>query len=1748
MPTTAVNQVDTFDQWRLKTNTISTDLGAVSDLTTVATTAVTAINELKGSTVTFSGSKTFSSSVNLTAGNSIIIDSATVLSKTALGSGVITSSLTSVGTLATGVWQGTVVNSTYGGTGINNGGRTITLNTGNLTLAAIAGGSSVTVPSTGTLATLAGTETLTGKTIDLATNTITGTLTQFNTALANDDFAALAATQTLTNKTIALGSNSITGTLTQFNAALTGDDFAALAEPQTLTNKTVSLTSNTLTGTLAEFNTALTDANFATLIGTETLTNKTLTDSTTYFQDESDNTRKFQFQVSGVSTAQTRILSIPDSNGTLALRADTHFIGSTEVALNRSSSNLALTGILSVTLPGSSSGTVQLIPAAAAGTTVITLPSTTGTIITTGDTSTVTNTMLAGSIANVKLANSAVTVGSTSISLGSTVTALSGLASVTSTAFVGALTGNATTATTLQTSRTINGTPFNGSADITITAAITNTLTVGSGVVLDSGASFNGSAAKTISVDTSVVALKADTHYIGTTAVTLNRASGNLGLTGISSAAFPGSTSGAVTIQAPAIAGTTTITLPSVTGTIATLAGTETLTNKTLGNITVGIATGQTISTNAGELVIDSAAGTTNVNDKLKVSVVVTAPAAATPALEVFNGGVTKFSVNSSGDVVIVGTLNVTGNTTFTSATYSPAWSIVTGKKNWNGFTDGTNIAYPEADDSLLANAFKFSGTNGVTTVIANNPDNNTPAVDRLLISLSAVPNSSLANSTVTIGSTSISLGSTATTLVGLASVTSTAFVGALTGNASSATTAATATNVAYSGLTGTVPTWNQNTTGNAATATTATNVAYSGLTGIVPTWNQNTTGNAATATNVAYSGLTGTVPTWNQSTTGNANTATLAATATNVAYSGLTGTVPTWNQNTTGIAATATNVAYSGLTGTVPTWNQSTTGNANTATLATSVINGVYTTDTGTVTNAMLAGSIANAKLANSAISINGTSVPLGGTITLANTGVTSLSAGSGIGLSAATGAVTITNTDLGSAQNIFKNIAVAGQNTIAAEINNDTLTIAAGTVDSIAGLGISTDSITDTITISHADTSAQASVTNTLGNVIQSVSLDTYGHATSLTSVNLDSRYVKPNDSVTLADVTVGNLIVSGTTTTVNSTTVEIADLNIVLGKNALNASAANGGGITLNGAGATINYASGTDRWVFNKTIEGTLSGNATTATTATNVAYSGLTGTVPTWNQNTTGNAATVTNGVYVSAVQTLYNKLLVAPQFSGSGLYILGSLSGQAQLVAAASGSSVVLTLPAATGTIIATGTNGLVTNAMLANSSVTIGSTAVPLGTSVTTIAGLSSVTTSTLTTTAGATIQGVNVGSGGSAIATNTALGAYTLWANSIGDNNTATGIYALYSNTAGTQNTANGAQALYNNKIGDNNTANGFYALLYNTTGYQNTASGASTLLSNTTGTQNTANGYYALTGNTTGYQNTASGVNALYDVRPTSNAISAFADYSGTVAGTVKATSVGHGLTGTTTKEITGTVNYQGAKSVTVIDANNFYFTATWASTQTGWWSIGSEGNTNTALGYNTGRGIITGSGNTILGAKVGSLAGALTNNIILANGTGAIKAQHDGTNWTLTGNNVTATGNITATTSLGVGTAASGVAGEIRATGNITAYYTSDRSLKENIVPIAKALEKIDAITGVNFDWTEEYINDHGGEDDFFMRKNTVGVIAQEIETVLPEAVAMREDGLKAVRYELIIPLLIQAIKELKAEVQSLKAQK
>jgi len=96
-------------------------------------------------------------------------------------------------------------------------------------------------------------------------------------------------------------------------------------------------------------------------------------------------------------------LTAASSGTTPALPTDVHYIGTTSVALNRASANLALTGISSVALPGATSGTITIQPAATAGSNTITFPATTGNVITTGDSGTVSATMLA---------NTTVTAGS----------------------------------------------------------------------------------------------------------------------------------------------------------------------------------------------------------------------------------------------------------------------------------------------------------------------------------------------------------------------------------------------------------------------------------------------------------------------------------------------------------------------------------------------------------------------------------------------------------------------------------------------------------------------------------------------------------------------------------------------------------------------------------------------------------------------------------------------------------------------------------------------------------------------------------------------------------------------------------------------------------------------------------------------------------------------------------------------------------------------------------------------------------------------------------------------------------------------------------------------------------------------------------------------------------------------------------------------------------------------------------------
>ena len=106
----------------------------------------------------------------------------------------------------------------------------------------------------------------------------------------------------------------------------------------------------------------------------------------------------------------------------------------------------------------------------------------------------------------------------------------------------------------------------------------------------------------------------------------------------------------------------------------------------------------------------------------------------------------------------------------------------------------------------------------------------------------------------------------------------------------------------------------------------------------------------------------------------------------------------------------------------------------------------------------------------------------------------------------------------------------------------------------------------------------------------------------------------------------------------------------------------------------------------------------------------------------------------------------------------------------------------------------------------------------------------------------------------------------------------------------------------------------------------------------------------------------------------------------------------------------------------------------------------------------------------------------------------------------------------------------------VTSNISADADITAFYSSDIKLKDNISNISFPLEKIEQLNGVQFAWNS-LAEDKTGEE--------YGVIAQEVEQVLPLAVTERDNGFKAVRYEKLIPLLIESIKELSEKVKQLE---
>jgi hypothetical protein len=390
---------------------------------------------------------------------------------------------------------------------------------------------------------------------------------------------------------------------------------------------------------------------------------------------------------------------------------------------------------------------------------------------------------------------------------------------------------------------------------------------------------------------------------------------------------------------------------------------------------------------------------------------------------------------------------------------------------------------------------------------------------------------------------------------------------------------------------------------------------------------------------------------------------------------------------------------------------------------------------------------------------------------------------------------------------------------------------------------------------------------------------------------------------------------------------------------------------------------------------------------------------------------------------------------------------------------------------------------------------------------------------------TGSATIDGLTVGRGAGAVATNTAVGAsalaaneaggnnntavgyQTLDANTTGDFNTALGSQSLGANTTGEQNSAVGGQALAANTTGSNNVAFGYVALTANTTANDNSAFGVSALTSNTTGTANHGIGRSALRFNTTGNYNTAVGMDALRENTTASNntAVGYQAGYSNT------------------TSSSSASLGYQALYS-------------------------NSTGNINVAVGYAAGYGV-TGEGNICIGYSAGFGAGSTlasgTFNVLI--GVGASTSTATDVNEIVIGT----TGNTAGATGKGSNTAFINANGGATYNGGNTTTFTttSDSRIKKNIIDNNEGVEIINQIRVRNFEYRlpEEVDSELKPTDAVIKSGVQLGVIAQELQQVCPDCVTEQSTGVLSVSTDELFWHMVNAIKQLNAKVEALEAQ-
>ena len=372
-------------------------------------------------------------------------------------------------------------------------------------------------------------------------------------------------------------------------------------------------------------------------------------------------------------------------------------------------------------------------------------------------------------------------------------------------------------------------------------------------------------------------------------------------------------------------------------------------------------------------------------------------------------------------------------------------------------------------------------------------------------------------------------------------------------------------------------------------------------------------------------------------------------------------------------------------------------------------------------------------------------------------------------------------------------------------------------------------------------------------------------------------------------------------------------------------------------------------------------------------------------------------------------------------------------------------------------------------------------------------------------------TINDLTVGRGAGSVATNTAVGASALAANTTGAGNTAIGNLALAANTSGSNNVGVGAYdgsgtpTLRNNTTGARNVAVGNGSLATNTTGTNNTALGHTALFSNSTASYNTGIGYESLYSNTTADGNTAFGYQAGY-----TNTTGTYNTYVGWHAGYI------------------------------------------------------ATGGGNSYLGTTAGYAMTTGSKNTIIGAYGGNQSGldirTASNRIVLSDGDGNVRGYFNDS-----GNFAVGTVSPDGSTKVTIQGASGGngmvvksgsdgnygiyfnnaanstVGGIIINSGSVAYNTTSDYRLKENIAPMTGALAKVAQLKPCTYTWKAT------GE-------SAQGFIAHELQAVIPDAVSGAKDAVNAdgsiksqgIDTSFLVATLTAAIQELKAEFDAYKA--